>query len=351
MPVTIKDIARKAGVSHTTVSRALNGNHSIPERTTLAICELAKEMGYLPSAAARGLKTNKSHAIGVIVSRIDNPYFGEILQGIEEILQKTGYSLFVASSHLDFDSEKNIVQAFAEHRVDGVIICSITFGSKHADLLKKYGMPIVVVNNQSPEDYQCSIANDDVDGARNVTRHLIALGHTEIAYLGNSSADRINEDRLLGFRAEIQRAGLQVNESFIVNCATSEIEDGVHGMEELLKREPRPTSVFCFNDLMAIGALSVLNSNKINVPDEISIAGFDNIPYSAYTSPPLTTFDQPKRMIGTEAAQMLMGIIDNHDNIQNIVPVTHMMRGHLLVRSSTSAPKKMSSCYLSGRNI
>lgn len=342
MPVTIKDIAKKAGVSHTTVSRALNGNRSIPEKTTLTICELAKEMGYLPSAAARGLKTNKSHAIGVIVSRIDNPYFGEILQGIEEILQKTGYSLFVASSHLEFDSEKNIVQAFAEHRVDGVIICSVTFGSKHAEFLKKYGMPIVVINNQSPEDYQCSIANDDVDGARNVTRHLITLGHTEIAYLGNASADRINEDRLLGFRAEIQRASLQVNDKFIVNCPTSEIEDGVHGMQALLKSEPRPTAVFCFNDLMAIGALSVLNANKIAVPEEISIAGFDNIPYSAYTCPPLTTFDQPKRMIGAEAAQMLLGIIDNPDSSNTTVPVTHMMRGHLLVRGSTNEVQKRS---------
>ena len=342
MPVTIKDIAKKAGVSHTTVSRALNGNHSIPERTTLVIREIAKEMGYLPSAAARGLKTKKSNAVGVIVSRIDNPYFGEILQGIEEVLQQTGYSLFIASSHLDFSSEKNIVQAFAEHRVDGVIICSVTFKPSHASLLKQYGMPIVVINNQSQEEYQCSIAHDDVDGARSITRHLLQLGHERIAYIGNLQAERVNEDRLLGYKAEIQKAGLEVDDALIVNCEGSEIENGMQGMTQLLASDKQPTAVFCFNDLMAIGALTILNQRNIAVPDEISVAGFDNIAYSAFTHPPLTTFDQPKRVIGAEAAQMLLNMLEESEEKHESEPVTHIMRGHLLVRNSTGAPAKRS---------
>jgi len=335
MPITIKDIAKRAGVSHTTVSRALNGNPSIPEKTTLVIRKLADEMGYLPSAAARGLKTNKSQAIGVIVSRIDNPYFGEIVQGIEEVLQQKGYSVFIASSHLDFSSERNIVQAFAEHRVDGVIICSVTFDSDHADFLKKYEMPIVVVNNESPEEYRCSIAHDDVDGARRVTRHLLSLGHQHIAYIGNSNANRINEDRLLGFRAEMQKSGITVNDQWIINCEGSEIEDGVQGLQRLLDVESHPTAIFCFNDLMAIGVLSELNQRKIHVPDEISVAGFDNIPYSAFTTPPLTTFDQPKKLIGTEAAQLMLNILENSVEEEKGEPVTHIMRGHLLIRGST----------------
>ena len=177
MPVTIKDIAREAGVSHATVSRALNGNPAIPEKTAIAIRELAIEMGYLPSAAARGLKTNRSKVLGVIVSRIDNPYFGEIVQGIEDALQGSGYSIFMASSHQDYAQEKNIIKAFGEHRVDGVIIGSISFNREHVELLKKYDIPIVVINNQSPRVYHNSIAHDDVFGAQQITSHLLGLGH------------------------------------------------------------------------------------------------------------------------------------------------------------------------------
>jgi DNA-binding LacI/PurR family transcriptional regulator len=303
------------------------------------IREIAQELGYFPSVAARGLKTNHSQVIGAIVSRIDNPYFGEIVQGIEDTLQQTGYSLFIASSHLDFSSEKNIVRAFAEHRVDGVIICSVTFDTRHADLLKQYGMPIVVVNNQSPEEYRCSIAHDDVDGARQVTRHLLKLGHRRIAYLGNSLAGRINEDRLLGFRTEMNNFGVQVDENLIASAPGSNIENGVEALEILLDKPGLPTAVFCFNDLMAIGVLKLFNKKGIRVPDEISVTGFDNIPYSEFTTPALTTFDQPKRLIGTEAAQMLLNLIQSPAGVENQKQITHTVRGQLLVRESTSAPQ------------
>jgi DNA-binding LacI/PurR family transcriptional regulator len=336
---TIKDIAKKAGVSYSTVSRALNGNPMIPESTAAGIREIALSMGYHPSAAARGLKTNRSHVIGVLVSRIDNPYFSEIVQGIEDALRNTGYSLFFASSHLDPETEKNIVQAFAEHRVDGVIICSVTVCTQQADLLKQYGMPIVVINNQSPEDYSFSIAHDDLDGARQITRHLIGLGHTCIAYLGNERASRINDDRLSGFRSEITKTGWKVDETLILNCGGSEIQNGMDGMNRLIDGNKLPTAVFCFNDLMAIGALKVLNNHSLSVPGDISLAGFDNIEYSSFTAPALTTFDQPKRAIGSEAAGMLLNLIKSPLDIP-LNPISHSIKGQLLVRESTGSPRK-----------
>jgi len=336
MAVTIKDIAKKAGVSHATVSRALNGNSAIPESTAAGIRDLAQAMGYSPSAAARGLKTNRSHVIGVIVSHIDNPYFGEIVQGIEDTLQGTGYSLFFASSHMNLENEKNIVHAFAAHRVEGVIICSVTVGSQQADALRQNGMPIVVINNQSPERFSCSIAHDDLDGARQVTRHLLSLGHKRIAYLGNESAERINKERLAGFRFELKEAGIKADPTLILDCGGSEIENGVAGMQKLLECHPLPTAVFCFNDLMAIGALSVMTEAGINVPGQMSLAGFDNIEYSKYTQPPLTTFDQPKRAIGAEAASLLMDRIQLARNNEHPKPITRNMRGNLLIRNSTA---------------
>jgi DNA-binding LacI/PurR family transcriptional regulator len=336
MPVTIKDIAKKAGVSHATVSRALNGNAAIPESTAVGIRELAQAMGYFPSAAARGLKTNRSQVIGVIVSHIDNPYFGEIVQGIEDALKHTGYSLFIASSHLDPESEKNIIAAFAEHRVDGVIICSVTVGADQAELLKHYGMPIVVINNQSREKYTSSIAHDDLDGARQVTRHLLQLGHRRIAYLGNELAERVNDERLAGFRMELSAAGVREDQSLVLSCGGSEIENGVAGAEQLLQLHPLPTAVFCFNDLMAIGALKVFSDGGITVPGQVSLAGFDNIEYSAFTRPPLTTFDQPKRAIGTQAALMLLEFINSSIN-GSAEKIARTMQGQLLVRASTAA--------------
>ena len=337
MPVTIKDIARAAGVSHTTVSRALNGNSLIPESTASAIRELARQMGYVPSAAARGLRTNRSRAIGVIVSRIDNPYFGEVVQGIEEALQGAGYSIFVASSYLDYGHEHSIVQAFGEHRVDGVIIGSVTFNREHAEILKGYGVPVVVVNNQSPRQYANAIAHDDVYGAREVTAHLIGLGHRRIAYLGNRQATRINGERLRGYRLACEENGLTPDPGLVLLSDGSEIENGESAMEELFKLPQLPDAVFCFNDLMAIGALKTLKRRGVDVPRQLSLAGFDNIPYSAYTSPALTTFDQPKLRIGFEAASLLLELINNGNGSNgNRSTTTLRIRGELLVRESTA---------------
>lgn len=342
MPVTIKDIARKAGVSHTTVSRALNGNPAIPERTATVIRNLAQGMGYLPSAAARGLKTNRSHVLGVIVSRIDNPYFGEIVQGIEETLHNTGYSIFVASTSYDDARELATFRAFSEHRVDGVIIGSVLFKQRHAELLKQYGIPVVVINNQSLREFAYSISHDDLFGAREVTRHLIELGHRQIVYLGNRRARRINRDRSNGFCLEMQSAGIPVMEENILNMQSSEIEDGESGMNIILQRPQQPTAVFCFNDLMAIGALKVLQQHGLRVPQDLSLVGFDNIAYSAYTTPALTTFDQPRRLIGAEAASMLMSLINPlHQGNGQPEQEARTLRGSLLVRESTGlAPRK-----------
>ena len=153
MPTTIKDIARQAGVSHTTVSRALHHSSLISTRTTERIQEIAIELGYHPSVAARSLKTNRSQALGVIVSHIADPYFSEILQGIDDIAQENGYSLFIASAQQDPVRENAIVQTMREHRVDGVILCSPHFSPEQSSQLNSYNVPIVAINNQSDEDY------------------------------------------------------------------------------------------------------------------------------------------------------------------------------------------------------
>lgn len=339
MPVTVKDIAKEAGVSHSTVSRALHGNPLISDETSERIRQIALQMGYLPSAAARALKTKRSRVLGVVLSSVEDPFFSEILQGIEEVVQGSGYSLFIASADRDPDREQKIVQAMVERRADGVIICSTSFSSEQSGPLLQYGVPLVVVNNQAAEDFRYSIYHDDIDGSRQVTRHLIDLGHRRIGYIGNSASGRTTLDRLTGFRQEMEAFGLTVQPEFIYEASGGGPEHGISAAQYFLQLPNRPTALVCYNDMLAIGVLKSLQQAGVCVPQEISITGFDNIVFSAYTHPPLTTLDQPKRFIGTEAARLLLELLassanDESSNQQKV----RILRGKLLVRESTAPP-------------
>jgi DNA-binding LacI/PurR family transcriptional regulator len=339
MPVTIKDIARRAGVSHSTVSRALRGSALIPAATAERVHRAAIELGYQPSAAARSLKTNRSQVLGVVVSSLDDPFFSEIVQGVEDIAQERGYSLFIAASQRDPQREQKIVQALVEHRSDGVIICSSSFGAEQARQLSAFGLPIVVVNNQSAEDYRYSIYHDDLDGSRQLTRHLIELGHQRIAYLGNALSGRTTLDRLAGFQREMQDSGLPLRAEYVHQVPGGDPAAGLDGVGYFLSLPQRPTALLCFNDMLAIGALQGLQQAGVRVPVDFSLAGFDNILFSAFTSPPLTTFDQPKRFIGAEGARLLLGLLEPAAGAeQDPQPRIRILQGRLLVRQSTAPP-------------
>lgn len=339
MAVTIKDIARQAGVAHTTVSRALRGSPLISVEVSQRIHRIAQEMGYHPSAAARSLKTNRTQVLGVIVSHIADPFFSEILQGIDNVAQQSGYSLFIASAQHDQDREQKIVKTMREHRVDGVILCSTPFSAGQGRQFLADEVPIVVINHQSAEDYPYAIYHDDLDGSCQVVRHLIDLGHHRIAYLGNSQSGRTNLDRLNGYRQQMAGAGLPVLDGYIHEVAAGFPESAQAGLLHYLSLAEPPTAIFCFNDMLAIGVLKGLREAGLRIPCDCSVAGFDNIPFSAWTHPALTTLDQPKQQIGAEAARLLLGLLDPlisaeakpHRKIQAI-------QGKLLVRESTAPP-------------
>jgi DNA-binding LacI/PurR family transcriptional regulator len=342
LPTTIKDIARKAGVAHTTVSRALRGSPLIADETSARIRAIAAELGYYPSAAARSLKTNRSQALGVIVSHIADPFFSEILQGIDDVAQQNGYSLFIAAAQHDPGREKAIVKTMREHRVDGLILCSTPFSAEQSQQLLTHNIPIVVVNNQAAEDYRYSIYHDDVDGSRQLTRHLLDLGHHRIGYLGNALSGRTDQERLSGFQQEMTAAGVSVQPGYVYQVSGGGAEHGLAGLAHFLNLPTRPTALVCYNDLLAVGVLKGLEQAGLRVPEQFSVTGFDNIDYSGYTSPPLTTFDQPKRTIGAEAARMMLELLstaagDSHAAGRNI----RMLRGKLLVRQSTAPPEDL----------
>jgi DNA-binding LacI/PurR family transcriptional regulator len=341
MPVTIKDLAKIAGVSHTTVSRALRDHPAIAQDTTDRIKRIAAEQGYLPSAVARGLKTRQSRVLGVIVGAIDDPFWSEVLQGIDDVLHPAGYSLFVVASHHEPQREKEIAKAMIERRVDGVILCSPTFRSEHGELFREHELPCVVVNNQGAVEHQYSIYHDDVFGSRQITRHLIELGHQAIAYLGNRAGGRTNQDRLEGWRQEISADHLTLPADYVYHAPEDTPAGGFSGAQRLLALNEPPTAIACYNDAMAVGVYSALSQCGVRIPQDISVTGFDNISLAGYLIPPLTTYHQPKQKLGKSASQLMLQLLEHQASGKPPLERHNaVLSGELRVRSSTSPPGK-----------
>ena len=339
MSVTIKDIAKRANVSHATVSRALRRHPSISQSTSLRIQKIADEMAYVPNTVARGLKTKRSQILGVVVRRIDDPYFGSVLQGIESIVTAKDYSLFLAVSNRDVDREKEIIRLMSERRVDGVIFCSTQVGSEHEAQLKRFGVPSVLINNQGEEDIAYSVYHDDVSSSKEVTQHLIELGHTRIGFLGHSKSGRITIDRYAGYCEALKENNIPIHKNYFVEAPNGLAEGGAIGAKAFLALSKRPTAIFCYNDVMAIGALQTLRNAGLRIPEDCSITGFDNTPVSKYATPPLTTYDQPRFEIGVEAAKMMLNLLDEKEEKEEEASKIVTLIGNLIIRQSTASIK------------
>jgi DNA-binding LacI/PurR family transcriptional regulator len=336
MATTIKDIARQAGVSHTTVSRALHNSPLLSEETIQRIQMIANELGYHPSFAARSLKTNRSQALGVIVSHIADPFFSEILQGIDDVAQANGYSLFIAAAQHDSQRESAIVQSMRDHSVDGVILCSPQMPIEKRQELQSFHIPIVAINNQSEEDYSYAIYHDDVDGGRQACEYLVRIGHRCIAYLGDAASGRTTRERLSGFRQVMTDHGLVIPDDYLYQVPGNNFINGLSAAEYFLSLSKIPSAIICYNDILAIGLMKGFNLAGIHIPRDISLTGFDNIQFSDFTNPPLTTIDQPKRSLGAEAARMMLSQLNSVTKRET--SIVKRLKGTLLVRKSTSPP-------------
>ncbi|HZQ09118.1 MAG TPA: LacI family DNA-binding transcriptional regulator [Anaerolineae bacterium] len=338
MAVTIKDVAQRAGVSHPTVSRALRGDRSVTPETTTRIRQIAHELGYIPSAAARSLKTNRTRVVGVLVHRVSDPFYSQVLEGVQDTLQAEAYSIFLASTNNDRARQIEILRAMRERRVDGLIVCSPFITAEDRRQIQLHGVPLVLIHNRAAEILPYTIYHDDRYGARRMTRHLIELGHTRIAYMGNARAGRVSNERLAGFKQEMHAAGLHVPDSYIVHAASAQSPAAREPTQSLLALDVPPTALFCFDDVLAIGAMHVLHEANFQVPRDWSVAGFDDIALAEFVNPPLTTFNQPKYTLGTQAAQLLLESMDEsqpNDNASHVVT----LRGEILIRASTAPPK------------
>jgi DNA-binding LacI/PurR family transcriptional regulator len=331
--VSIKDIARLVGVSHSTVSRALRASPVVNAETAGRIREVAQQQGYRASLIGRSLVLRRSMTVGCVATDIADPFVAGIVAGIEEVANQQGYAVFLASSHADPQRELDVVRSFHERRVDGVIVPASRVGSLYLPHLAELRTPIVLINNQHPGSYTYSVGIDNLGAARLIARHLLKLGHKRIAYIGNRSGSQADTDRLSGLRMELRRAKLPFLSDTVIH-ADATPEGGLAAMQRLLALRCRPTAVFCYDDLTALGALAASRSAGISVPSDLSVSGFDDLFVASYTTPPLTTVRQPMKGMGRRAAEILLALLRGETATRNV-----SFAGELVVRESTAPPR------------
>lgn len=332
MPVSIKDIARLAGVSHSTVSRALRGSSLISGETTERVRRIAEEQGYTPSALARGLVLNRSETIGVVVTSIADPFNGEVVAGVEEIANQHGYTVILATSQARPEREISVVRNFQARRVDGILVASSRVGALHRPLLSELQVPIVLLNNQHPSESAYSVSIDNVNGAYVATKHLVELGHRRIAYLGDRFGLHSDADRFEGYCLMMREAGLPMEETLVAR-GDGKPDGAAAAMRGLLGSMTPPTAVFCYNDMSALGVLSEAAARGIQLPGKLSVVGFDDIFFAQYLRTPLTTVRQPMKELGRRAMHMMLSLMRSESTER-----TETITGQLIVRSSTAPP-------------
>jgi DNA-binding LacI/PurR family transcriptional regulator len=335
MRVSIKDIARAAGVSHPTVSRALSDSPLISEETKARVQRLAQEMGYSPNALARGLVTRQTYSVGVVVTTIADPFVAEIVQGIEVTAHDHGYTVILCNSESVPEREIASVEMLRSKRVDGVIVTASRVGALYLEYLEQIGGPIVLINNHNEESgrYTFSVTVDNRHGGRLATEHLVQLGHRRIAYVAGPANHSSDLDRLAGYRQALVEGGIEPDPTLAIT-GNGRPDGGEQALQAILALDPRPTAVFCYNDMTAIGLIHAARQASLSIPQDLAVVGFDDILFASYLYPPLTTVAQPKVEMGQRAMNMMLSLItakeDSEVDLANVV-----VQGKLIVRAST----------------
>ncbi len=314
--VTIKDVAAQAGVSRQTVSRVMNDTDVVAATTRQRVLAATEDLGYRPSKLARAMVTRQTNTIGLAMSDITNPFFPQVAHGVLEEAQANGYSVFICNSGGDPQQELELVQSLADHAVDGIIIYS-SYESK--DNLKTFAaryQPLVVINHLFEHPGVSQVMIDTPQGARLALDYLVDKGHTAIAMLTgvqDPASDRVR--RIRAFREALVSHDLSIADEWITPCYAPTYECGYQATRQLLTQHPQVTAIFAYNDLLALGAIQACNSLNRRVPKDCAIVGFDDIPWAALSTPPLTSIRVDKGELGRQAMRRLLMMLDDPDAV------------------------------------
>ena len=330
MTISIKDIAKKAGVAPSTVSRALHDHPRISPETTQAIKQLAQEMGYVPSAVARSLVSSRSGGIGLAVNDFLNPFYVDLISNIEDAVAEDSQHIFVGSFHRSRDREQSLIRTFYESRLAGAIVVGSLLNEAYLDWPHRNAMPIVLIGSPA---YPFSVGVDNARGAYLAIAHLLQLGHTRIVFVTQGHRTNTEQQRLDGYTTALAERDILVDNSLIVH-GDGNITGGVSVVAQILAIEPRPTAVFCYNDMTAIGVINGLQQHGIHVPQDISVVGFDDLSIASAYAPSLTTMRQPTARLGQAAISTLQRLSQECQQ-----PAPQVFEPTLVVRQST-APRQ-----------
>jgi LacI family transcriptional regulator len=336
-PVTLRDVAQAAGVHTATASRALNpkARQLVNAETVRRVMRAAETLGYQPNPIARSLKTSKSATVGLVIPDLTNPLFPPIVRGIENVLESAGYSALIVNTDNDPERERALIESLRSRQVEGLIVGTARLDHPLLRQLQEQDVKIVLINRRIEDLQMPFVVGDDATGITLAVKHLVDLGHTRIAHIAGPQMTSTGLDRSRAFRHAVRDYGAEEDPGLIVECAHWSEGDGAGAMRELLDRGSGCTAVVAGNDLIALGCYDVFAERDIACPGDISVVGFNDMPFLDKLRPPLTTVGVPHHELGAEAARMLLDCIEEPQRH----PRSLLLPVSLVLRDSTAPPR------------
>jgi LacI family transcriptional regulator len=329
---TVKDVARRAGVSTASVSRVLNDQPSVTPEVRARVLAAIEELKYRPSRVARRLRTKNAPVLGLIISDIQNLFFTSLTRGVEDVASRSGYSLILCNTDEDIDRERAYLEVMHDENVAGIILASASETGHDPEL---YGgrIPVVALDRLITDVPLDTVMVDNVGGAKTAVSHLLSLGHRRVGLITSRQQLTTGRERQEGYEQALAEFGLPIDPALIQRADFRRVEDGRRHALDLLASPNPPTALFTANTLVTLGTLTAIQERGLRIPADIALAAFDDIPWGALLNPPLTAVRQPTYELGTKAAEVLLARIAEPDR-----PLTHIrLKLELLVRESCGA--------------
>ncbi len=334
----IHDVARAAGVHPSTVSRVLNARtrHLVTAAVAARVAAAARRLGYTPDPVAAGLRTRRSRAIGVLIPDLANPVFPPIVRGIESVLTDAGYTAVVANTDNEPARARAALERFAARRVDGLVLATALRRDALIARVKALGLPAVLVNRTIEAGAIPAVVNDDAGGIALAVNHLVALGHAAIGHVAGPQRLSTGAARRAGYLAAMKASGIPARGASVAAARSYDIAAGAQAARALLDARPHLTAIVAANDLLALGCYDELARRGLACPRDVSVVGFNDMPFADRFSPPLTTVHIPHRLLGVEAARLLLEAIERSG-----APAREVrLAPRLVVRGSTARPRQ-----------